>query len=51
MLVSQVESVDAAKDPFEYISQNLLGRNVMYASADVYLGAGVDPVDPVGVKG
>ena len=47
MLVSQVESVDAAKDPFEYISQNLLGRNVMYASADVYLGAGFDRVDPV----
>lgn len=47
MLVSEVRSVDMARDPFEYISENLLGRSVMYASADVYLGAGFDLVDPV----
>lgn len=39
--------LDIARDPFEYISQNLLGRDVMYACADVYLGGGFDRVDPV----
>ncbi len=47
LLVSEVESVDLARDPFDYISKHLLGRDVIFATADVYLGAGFDRVDPV----
>lgn len=46
VLISELKSVDRARDPFDYISQNLLGKDVMYANADVYLGEGFDKVNP-----
>ena len=46
MLVSEVGSIDLARDPFEYISKNLLGRDAMFANADIYLGKGFERVDP-----
>ena len=45
LIVSEVKSVDLARDPFEYFSQNLVGKDVMFANADIYLGGGFDRVD------
>ena len=47
LIVSEVKSIDLARDPFEYISQNLVGKDVMFANADNYLGGGWDRVDPL----
>ena len=47
LVVSEVKSIDLARDPFEYISRNLVGKDVMFASADIYLGRGFDRVDPL----
>ena len=47
LIVAEVKSIDMARDPFEYISHNLVGKNVIFASADIYLGGGFDRVDPV----
>ena len=47
MLISEVKSVNKARDPWDYISDRLLGRDVMFASADVYLGRGFEKIDPV----
>ena len=46
LLIAEVKSVDFARDPFEYISHNLVGKDAMYANADVYLGEGFEVVDP-----
>ena len=34
------------RDPFEYFSLHLVGKDAMYANADIYLGDGFDLVDP-----
>ena len=47
LLVSEVESVDLVRDIFEYISQNLVGKHVMFTNADIWLGNGFDQVDPL----
>ena len=47
MLISEVKSVNKARDPWDYISDRLLGRDVMFATADVYLGSGFEKIDPV----
>ena len=46
LLIAEVKSVDFARDPFEYISHNLVGRDAVYANADIYLGEGFELVDP-----
>ena len=46
LIISQVKSVHNAGDVFKYISQNLLGRDAMFANADIYLGDGFDKIDP-----
>lgn len=46
LVISEVKSVDRARDPWDYISQNLVGRDVMFANADNYLGKGFDKIDP-----
>lgn len=46
MLVSEVDSIHLFRYPFEYISTNLVGKDVMFANADIYLGQhGFDKVD------
>ncbi len=50
ILVAKVKSVDAARDPWEYISNNLVGKSVMYSNADVYLGRGFEQVDALKQK-
>ncbi len=50
ILVAQVKSVDVARDPWEYISNNLVGKSVMYSNADVYLGRGFEQVDALKLK-
>ena len=46
LVISEVESISNAGDTFEYISKNLLGRDAMFATADIYLGEGFDKIDP-----
>ncbi len=50
ILVAQVKSVDVARDPWGYISNNLVGTSVMYSNADVYLGRGFEQVDALKLK-
>ena len=47
LVIAEVKSVDVARDPWDYISQNLVGKDVMFANADIYLGKGYDKIDPV----
>ena len=47
MLISEVKSVNKARDPWDYISDRLLGRDVMFATADIYLGSGFEKIDPI----
>ena len=46
LLVSEVKSIEMMRDVFEYISQNLVGRDVMFVNADIWLGNGFDRIDP-----
>lgn len=46
LVISEVASINNAGDVFEYISKNLLGKDAMFATADIYLGEGFDIVDP-----
>ena len=46
LLISEVKSVEMVRDAFEYISQNLVGRDVMFVNADIWLGSGFDRIDP-----
>ena len=46
LVLVQVKSVDYMRDPWEYISQNLVGKDAMFANADIYLGDGFELVDP-----
>ena len=46
MIVAKVKSIDWMRHPFEYISLHLIGKDVMFANADIYLGDGFDLVDP-----
>ena len=46
LLISEVESIEMMRDPFEYISQNLVGRDAMFVNADIWLGSGFDRIDP-----
>ncbi len=50
IVVAQVKSVDIARDPWEYISNNLVGKDVMYSNANVYLGRGFEQVDAIKQK-
>ncbi len=45
IVVAQVPSADSTRDMFEYISQNLVGQDVMYVNGDIYLTEGFDKVD------
>ena len=47
LIVAEVKSIDMTRDPFDYISRNLVGKDVIFASADIYLGHGFDLVNPV----
>ena len=47
LIVAEVKSIDMARDPFDYISRNLVGKDVIFANADIYLGHGFDRVNPV----
>ena len=46
MIVTKVKSIARMRDPLEYISLHLVGKDAMYANADIYLGDGFDLVDP-----
>ena len=47
LVVVEVSSIEQMRDPWEYISQNLVGKDVMFANADIYLGDGFELVDPL----
>lgn len=46
LVISELKSVDRLRDIFVFISRNLLGRDVMLANADIYLGKGFDKINP-----
>ena len=50
LIVSKLKSVDLMRDIFDYISLNLVGKDVMFLNADIYLGSGFDRVDPVAMR-
>ena len=50
LTVSEVESIDRARDPWDYIAENLLGKDVAFATADVYLGEGFEDVDATAMR-
>ncbi len=45
IVVAQVPSADYMRDVFDYISQNLVGQDVMYINGDIYLTGGFDKID------
>ena len=47
LLTFELRCIRTMRDVFEYISQNLVGLDVMFLNADIYLGSGFDRVDPV----
>ena len=47
LLVSEIKSIVMVRDLFEYISQNLVGKDVLFTNADIWLGSGFDQVDPI----
>ena len=47
LLISELKSIVMVRDFFEYISQNLVGKNVMFTNADIWIGSGFDRVDPI----
>ena len=46
MLISELNDTDLARRPWEYISSNLVGEDVMFINADIYLGNGFELVKP-----
>ena len=46
LMISEVKRLELARDPWEYISTNLLNKDMVYANADIYLGNGFQLVDP-----
>ena len=47
LVVAEVSSIEVARDPWDYISQNLVGKDAMFTNADIYLGDGFELVDPL----
>ena len=47
VLIAEQKSVNLTRDIYDYISENLVGVDVMFLNSDIYLGAGFDRVDPV----
>ena len=47
LLVSELKSIVMVRPFFEYISHNLVDKNVMFISGDIWLGSGFDQVDPI----
>ena len=46
LLNIELKRIELTRDVFEYISQNLVGTDVMFLNGDVYLGNGFQCVDP-----
>lgn len=44
--VVEQSSIETTQIPFQYISDNLVGKDVMFANADIYLGEGFHHIDP-----
>ena len=47
LVVAEVSSIELARDLWDYISQNLVGKDAMFTNADIYLGDGFELVDPL----
>ena len=45
LIVSELKSIDTMRDSFDYISKNLVDKDVVFANADIYLGGGFNRVD------
>ena len=47
LVIAQRKSVKMTRDIYDYISENLVGVDVMFLNGDIYLGDGFDRVDPI----
>ena len=47
LLIVERNSTNRTRDIYDYISENLVGVDVMHLNGDIYLGGGFDRVDPV----
>ena len=47
LLIVQRNSTNRTRDIYDYISEKLIGVDVMHLNGDIYLGRGFDQVDPV----
>ena len=45
LIVSELKSIGTMQDSFDYISKNLVDKDVVFANADIYLGGGFNRVD------
>ena len=50
LFISEVKSVEKARDPWDYISDRLLNKDVMFATADIYLGSGFEEIDSTAME-
>lgn len=46
LVVSEVERLDKMRVPFEFISKNLLNKDVMFTNPNIFLGEGFNLIDP-----
>ena len=46
LIIAVVNSTSMSRDPWDYISQNLVGKFVMFGNADIYIGTGYEMLDP-----
>ena len=46
LLIVELKGIRMTRDVFDYISQKLVGVDVMFLNSDIYLGSGFDCVDP-----
>ena len=47
MFIAKRKSLKHTRSIYEYISENLVGVDVMFLNGDIYLGGGFDRVDPI----
>jgi hypothetical protein len=45
LVVSEIKRIHRARDIYEYVSRNLLRKDVMIVNADIALGSGFDKID------
>ena len=47
LVIAERQHLKMTRDIYDYISENLVGVDVMFLNGDIYLGGGFDRVDPI----